>query len=61
MMFMIKYAYSFFYDTYFSFYHGRTMKMLSLMCIRERIVGFIVTEVISRKGEFHFSWALCNS
>jgi hypothetical protein len=29
-IFMIKYAYSFFTDTYFLFYRGRTMKMLSL-------------------------------
>jgi hypothetical protein len=27
---MIKYTYSFFTDTYFLFYRGRTMKMLSL-------------------------------
>jgi hypothetical protein len=30
--FKIKFAYSSFADTYFSFYHGRTTKMLSLMC-----------------------------
>jgi hypothetical protein len=30
-MFMIKYAYSYFANTYFSFYRGRTTKMLSLM------------------------------
>jgi hypothetical protein len=30
LMFMIKYAYSSFANTYFSFYHGSTMKMLSL-------------------------------
>jgi hypothetical protein len=30
-MFMIKYAYSSFTDTYFSFYRDRTTKMLSLM------------------------------
>jgi hypothetical protein len=29
-MFMIKYAYSPFANTYFSFYHGKTMKTLSL-------------------------------
>jgi hypothetical protein len=29
-MFMIKYAYSSFANTHFSFYRGRTMKMLSL-------------------------------
>jgi hypothetical protein len=27
----------------------------SLEHIRERLVGFIVSEVISQKGEFHFS------
>jgi hypothetical protein len=32
LAFMIKYAYSSFVDTYFSFYRGRTMKMISLMC-----------------------------
>jgi hypothetical protein len=31
-MFMIKYAYSSFVDTYFSFYRGRTIKILLLMC-----------------------------
>jgi hypothetical protein len=30
--FMIKHAYLSFANTYFSFYHGRTTKMLSLMC-----------------------------
>jgi hypothetical protein len=30
-MFMIKYAYSSFVDTYFPFYRGKTTKMLSLM------------------------------
>jgi hypothetical protein len=30
-MFMIKYAYSSFANTHFSFYHGRIMKTLSLM------------------------------
>jgi hypothetical protein len=30
-MFMIKYEYSPFTDTYFSFYHSRTIKMLLLM------------------------------
>jgi hypothetical protein len=29
---MIKYAYSYFAHTYFSFYHARIMKMLSVMC-----------------------------
>jgi hypothetical protein len=59
---MIKYAYSSFADTYFSFYHGKTIKMLSLMSsslehIRERLPRFIIAEVISQKGEFHFSSA----
>jgi hypothetical protein len=31
--FIIKYAYAYFVDTYFSFDHSRTMKMLSLMCM----------------------------
>jgi hypothetical protein len=31
LTFMIKYAYSSFADIYFSFYHGRTTKMLSLI------------------------------
>jgi hypothetical protein len=31
LMFMIKYAYSYFANAYFSFYRGRTTKMLSLM------------------------------
>jgi hypothetical protein len=31
-MFIIKYTYLSFVDTYLSFYHGETMKMLSLMC-----------------------------
>jgi hypothetical protein len=31
-MFMIKYVYSSFANTYFSFYHDRIMKMLLLMC-----------------------------
>jgi hypothetical protein len=62
---MIKYEYSYFANTYFSFYHGNTMKMLSLMykvlasSIRERLAGFIISEVISQKGEFHLSHALC--
>jgi hypothetical protein len=59
---MIKYAYSSFVDIYFSFYRSKTTKMLilkaqgsSLEHIRERLAEFIVTKVISRKGEFHFS------
>jgi hypothetical protein len=56
-MFMIKYAYSSFANIYFSFYHGRAMKMLfinvagsCLEYIRERLAAFIVSQAISSKG-----------
>jgi hypothetical protein len=54
LIFMIKYVYSSFVDIYFSFYHGRTTKIFSLMhrilClehIRESLAGFLITEVIN--------------
>jgi hypothetical protein len=56
---MIKYAYSSFANTYFSFYHGRTTKTLSLMqqvlasSTLERLAAFIVSQIISPMGKFH--------
>ncbi len=61
-MFMIKYAYSYFAITYFSFYLWQdyenafiNVASSSLEHIRERLAAFIVPQIISPKGEFHFS------
>jgi hypothetical protein len=59
---MIKYAYSSFVDTYFSFLLWQNYKNnfinvqgSSLEHIRERPAGFLMSEVISQNREFHFS------
>jgi hypothetical protein len=49
-MFMIEYTYESFAHTNFSFYRVGS----SLEHIRERLSVFIVSEVISLKGEFYF-------
>jgi hypothetical protein len=60
-MFMIKYAYSSFANTYFLFYRGKTTKTFFINVadsssehIRERLASFIVSQIISSKGEFYF-------
>ncbi len=61
-MFMIKYAYSSFANTYFSFYLWqdyenafRNAAGSSLEYIRERLCMFIVSKVINSNGEFYYN------
>jgi hypothetical protein len=58
---MIKYGYSSFANTYFSFLSWQdyenafiNAKGSSLEHIRERLAAFIVSEVLSPKGEFDY-------